>query len=112
MWGGTAWSRRPKNSVGSGTPSYSGIYVWGAGRHTRQRAAHLETHGVRLAGYVDVDPKKTGRGIGGTGRPVLAPVDLPPPGPIFVLVYVSTRGAPAYNRASWSGAATWKDGIS
>jgi glycosyltransferase involved in cell wall biosynthesis len=26
------------------------IYVWGAGRHTRKRAAHLTTHGVRIAG--------------------------------------------------------------
>ncbi|MEO6245468.1 MAG: glycosyltransferase family 2 protein, partial [Opitutaceae bacterium] len=35
------------------------IFVWGAGRHTRKRAAHLEDHGVRIAGYVDVDAKKT-----------------------------------------------------
>lgn len=75
------------------------IFVWGAGRHTRKRAAHLEAHGVPIAGYVDVDAKKTGRGIGGTGRPVLGEAQLPPPGEIFVLSYVSSRGAREYNRA-------------
>ena len=74
------------------------ILIWGAGRHTRRRAAHLENHGVSIAGYVDVDVKKTGRGIGGTGLPVLAPADLPSPGEIFVLNYVSSRGAREFNR--------------
>jgi glycosyltransferase involved in cell wall biosynthesis len=76
------------------------IFVWGAGRHTRKRAAHLTAHGVVIAGYVDVDAKKTGRGLGGTGVPVLAAAALPPPGVIFVLSYVTTRGARDYNRAS------------
>ena len=74
------------------------IFVWGAGRHTRKRAAHLTAHGVTIAGYVDVDAKKTGRGLGGTGVPVLADDALPPPGGIFVLSYVTTRGARDYNR--------------
>ncbi|MSU73107.1 MAG: glycosyltransferase family 2 protein [Opitutus sp.] len=74
------------------------IFVWGAGRHTRKRAAHLAGHGVRIAGYIDVDAKKTGRGLGGTGVPVLAEGALPPPGNIFVLSYVTTRGARDYNR--------------
>ncbi len=75
------------------------IFVWGAGRHTRKRASHLERHGVHIAGYVDVDAKKTGRGIGGTGAPVLDGESLPPPGEIFVLSYVTTRGAREYNGA-------------
>ncbi|MCX6954110.1 MAG: glycosyltransferase [Verrucomicrobia bacterium] len=75
------------------------IFVWGAGRHTRKRAAHLTAHGVRIAGYVDVDVKKTGRGIGGTGLPVIGEGALPEPGEIFVLSYVSSRGAREYNRA-------------
>ncbi len=75
------------------------VWVWGAGRHTRKRAAHLETWGVRIAGYVDVDAKKTGRGIGGTGAPVIAPEALPEPGSTVVLSYVTTRGAREYNRA-------------
>lgn len=74
------------------------ILVWGAGRHTRKRAGHLEAHGVRIGGYVDVDVKKTGRGIGGTGLPVLAPDELPAPGGVFVLGYVTSRGAREFIR--------------
>lgn len=74
------------------------IFVWGAGRHTRKRAAHLEADGTRIAGYVDVDVKKTGRGIGGTGLPVIGVEALPPPGEIFVLSYVTSRGARDFNR--------------
>jgi len=75
------------------------VLVWGAGRLTRQRAAHLEAHGVTIAGFIDVDPKKTGRGIGGTGRPVLAPAQLPPREDALVLGYVTTRGARDLHRA-------------
>lgn len=75
------------------------IFVWGAGRHTRKRAGYLTAWGVTIAGYVDVDVKKTGRGIGGTGLPVIGAMDLPAPGEIFVVSYVSSRGARDYNRA-------------
>jgi hypothetical protein len=79
------------------------VFIWGAGRHTRKRAAHLVTHGVRIAGYVDVDGKKTGRGLGGTGVPVIGEAALPPPGEILVLSYVTTRGAREYNREKLLG---------
>ncbi|HVU35800.1 MAG TPA: glycosyltransferase family 2 protein [Opitutaceae bacterium] len=69
------------------------LYVWGAGRPTRKRAAHLETHGLPIAGYVDIDPRKQTRALGGTGRPVLSPDALPPPSAAFVLGYVTSRGA-------------------
>ena len=75
------------------------VWVWGAGRHTRKRAAGLERWGVRIAGYIDVDVKKTGRGIGGTGLPVIDERELPAPGKSVVLSYVTTRGARDYNRA-------------
>lgn len=75
------------------------IWVWGAGRHTRKRAAHLAAHAVRIAGYIDVDVKKTGRGIGGTGLPVIGEDALPAAGESFVLSYVTSRGAREYNRA-------------
>jgi hypothetical protein len=75
------------------------VWVWGAGRHTRKRAAYLQNWGVRIAGYIDVDAKKTGRGIGGTGLPVIGEGALPKAGEIFVLSYVTTRGARDYNRA-------------
>ena len=75
------------------------IFVWGAGRHTRKRAAWLAEWGVLIAGYVDVDVKKTGRRIGGTGLPVIGVEALPAPGELFVLSYVTTRGARDFNRA-------------
>ena len=46
-----------------------------------------------------MDAKKVGRGIGGTGRPVIGPEALPAAGEMFVLSYVSSRGARDYNRA-------------
>jgi glycosyltransferase involved in cell wall biosynthesis len=61
------WIAREVRRSARGRP----VYVWGAGRPTRKRAAHLETHGLRLAGYIDVDAKKTTPALGGVGRPVL-----------------------------------------
>ncbi len=69
------------------------VYVWGAGRPTRKRAAQLTQHGVRIAGYVDVDVKKLTPAIGGTGPQVMGVTELPPPGEIFVLGYVGSLGA-------------------
>jgi glycosyltransferase involved in cell wall biosynthesis len=67
------------------------VWIWGAGRPTRKRAAHLGPHGMRIGGYVDVDAKKTGRKVGGV--PVIGPAELPVPGSIFVVGYVASRGA-------------------
>ena len=69
------------------------VLVWGAGRPTRKRAAHLAAHDVTIAGYIDIDPKKAGRALGGTGAPVIAPAQIPPPADVFVLGYVAKRGA-------------------
>ena len=67
------------------------VFVWGAGRPTRKRAAHLHSGGLAITGYIDIDPKKTGRSVG--GLPVVAPTKLPGPSASFVLGYVATRGA-------------------
>lgn len=72
------------------------IWIWGAGRPTRKRAGHVEQHGVRIAGYIDIDLKKTGRVVGGV--PVLPPTELPSPAHAFVLGYVGSRGARDYIR--------------
>jgi hypothetical protein len=69
------------------------VLVWGAGRPTRKRAAHLEMHGLKIAGYVDVDGRKVTEAIGGTGVAVIPPARLPPPTEALVLGYVSSRGA-------------------
>jgi FlaA1/EpsC-like NDP-sugar epimerase len=67
------------------------VWIWGAGRPTRKRAAALLDHGIRIAGYIDVDAKKTGRSVAGV--PVIGPEELPAAGSILVLGYVSSRGA-------------------
>lgn len=67
------------------------VWVWGAGRPTRKRAALLGTHGVRAAGYIDIDPRKAGRVI--AGAPVVAPADMPSPKGALVLGYVTNPGA-------------------
>jgi glycosyltransferase involved in cell wall biosynthesis len=84
--------RRDRQAAAEGGQLPS-VWIWGAGRPTRLRAAHLERHGVRIAGYIDIDAKKTTRALGGRGVPVIAPADLPAPGGVFALGYVSTRGA-------------------
>ncbi len=75
------------------------VWVWGAGRPTRKRAAELEKWGVEIAGYVDVDAKKWTRAIGGTGVAVVGPAAMKGAGESFVLGYVSTRGARELIRA-------------
>ncbi|HTX67242.1 MAG TPA: glycosyltransferase [Opitutaceae bacterium] len=67
------------------------LLVWGAGRPTRKRAAHLEAEGCTIDGYVDIDPRKAGRRL--AERTVIAPGELPPPGGTFVLGYVANLGA-------------------
>lgn len=77
------------------------VWVWGAGRTSRQRAACLQEHGVAYAAYVDIDPRKVGQRI--NGLPVLAPDDLPAPGAAIVLSYVGNRGARPLIRQALSG---------
>lgn len=67
------------------------VWIWGAGRPTRKRAAHLGAHGLKIAGYIDLDARKTGKVVGGV--PVVSPEELPAPGAVFVLGYVAKRGA-------------------
>lgn len=67
------------------------VWIWGAGRPTRKRAAHLTAHGLGIAGYIDIDARKTGKQVGGV--PVIGPDELPAAGAGFVLGYVAKRGA-------------------
>lgn len=75
------------------------VFVWGAGRWTRKRAAALANHGLKIAGYIDVDVKKITPALGGSGPPVLGMENIPPPGDAFVLGYVTSRGARDFTRA-------------
>jgi glycosyltransferase involved in cell wall biosynthesis len=72
-------------------PHFPCVWLIGAGRTARRRAAFLERLGVRIEAFLDVDPRKVGRPI--TGRPVLHRENLPAPGSQFLLSYVGSRGA-------------------
>lgn len=69
------------------------IWAWGAGRPTRKRVAELERGGVSVAGFIDIDPRKHTRRLGGTGRAVIAPDAIGAPDACFVLGCVGKRGA-------------------
>jgi len=72
-------------------PHHPEIVVWGAGRTTRKRVAHLAACGLRIIAWVDVDPRKIGNRI--QNAPVIAPDDLPPPGACFLVSCVGVRDA-------------------
>jgi glycosyltransferase involved in cell wall biosynthesis len=76
------------------------VWIWGAGRLTRRRAERLEPHGIRIAGYIDIDPAKVRRQR--LPVPVLMPEEMPGPGTAFVLGYVGNRGARELIRAALS----------
>lgn len=67
------------------------VLVWGAGRPTRRRAALLETHGIEITAWIDVDPKKIGQTY--DGKPCVDASILADPEASFVLSYVGNRGA-------------------
>lgn len=72
-------------------PHHPAVILWGAGRRTRKRAQHLLDRNITVEAFVDIDPCKVGRCIG--GRPVLAPDELPPAGTSFVVSYVGSARA-------------------
>jgi glycosyltransferase involved in cell wall biosynthesis len=67
------------------------VAFWGAGRRTRQRARHLVARGIAPAAYVDIDPRKIGKALGG--------IEVHPPEWLeraprpFVLTWVASHGA-------------------
>jgi hypothetical protein len=73
------------------THRHRAVWIWGAGRPTRVRAEKLCPHGVRLVGYIDIDPKKWGKVF--VGRPVVGPDATPSATEALVLGYVRKRGA-------------------
>jgi glycosyltransferase involved in cell wall biosynthesis len=72
-------------------PHHPDVVIWGAGRVTRKRAAHLCAHGIRIISWVDVDLRKIGHTV--RGVPVWSPDQIPPPGMVFIVPYVAKRGA-------------------
>lgn len=67
------------------------VIVWGAGPIGRRLARHLTAEGVRLAAFVDIDPRKLGRTR--RGAPVVAPGRLGDWPGVPVIAAVGARGA-------------------
>jgi glycosyltransferase involved in cell wall biosynthesis len=72
-------------------PHHPKVVVLGSKRRIRKRVERLRDRGITVAAYVDVDPRRTHRSIGGI--PVLALQDLPEPGSCFCLSFVAQREA-------------------
>src|SRR5437763_3292272 len=62
------------------------IWIWGAGRITRNRFRALEKEDIAISGFIDVDEKKLGRLR--DGRPVVSPNHLPSRDRAFILAGV------------------------
>jgi glycosyltransferase involved in cell wall biosynthesis len=67
--------------------------VWGAGKTGRRLYRALETEGVTVALFVDIDPRKVGQRLHGV--PVVAPDDLRAFDGVHLVAAVGARGARA-----------------
>lgn len=63
------------------------LWIWGAGRKSRQRVRFLEDEGLHVAGYYDLKSHKTSE------KPSLAYHAVPEPGTQFILSMVGRYGA-------------------
>ncbi len=91
-------------------PQHPRVWVWGAGRVSRQKLAHLLEMGLEIESYVDIDPSKIGQSVHGV--PVLPreavpaySVDAP-----FLLTNVGSRGA-REEIAAWLLAQGYQAGV-
>lgn len=67
------------------------LVIWGAGRKTRRRVAHLQSEGIHVDAWIDIDPKKIGNII--EGARVHEPSAIGSMTTPFVLSYVANHGA-------------------
>ncbi len=74
------WSER-------NNPFYPNIWVWGAGRKTRQRAKSLKQEGIIINGFIDVVKSKT------TQKTTIHFEEIPKAGEIFIISLVTNYGA-------------------
>lgn len=84
------------------------IWLWGAGRITRRRFDALEEAGIRLEGFIDIDPAKAGHHR--DGRPVVLADALPERSDSFVIVGVGNRGASGRIAAHLESRG-WQEGV-
>lgn len=66
------------------------IWLCGAGRITRKKSDFLRNE-ISIAGYIDVDPKKSG--TASNGLPVLGINDIPSKEKSYIVSYITNRGA-------------------
>ncbi len=71
------------------------IVLWGAGKTGRRLGQALARHGVPIAAWVDIDPRRLGKTL--HGAPILGPDALPDAA--FVVVAVRGRGGHALSQA-------------
>ncbi len=67
------------------------IYIFGAGRMSRRRARPLLAHGIRIAAWIDIDPKKQGNIV--EGLRVLSLDQMPPPRTAMCVAFLAQHGA-------------------
>nr|WP_319998610.1 glycosyltransferase family 2 protein [uncultured Draconibacterium sp.] len=70
-------------------PFHPNIWIWGAGRKTRQRSTFLQEHGLNIEGYIDIKKTKPN---------ALFYKELPQPGQLFIVSMVTNTGAGEKNR--------------
>ncbi len=68
-------------------PFHPVIWIWGAGRKTRQRSRLLENEGLIIRGFIDIVENKTSR------KNTLHYSRVPPPGALFIVPMVTKPGA-------------------
>jgi glycosyltransferase involved in cell wall biosynthesis len=88
-------------------PHHPDLVIWGAGKTSRRRAAHLEAHGCRIVRYIDIDPKRRGKTV--RGMPIVMPEDFSDPSFGFIVPYVGKRGARDLIRG-WLAERGYKEG--
>ncbi len=77
------------------------LVIWGAGMMGRRLAKHLLREGLKVAAFIDIDPRKIGREL--KGAPILSPDDLSEWKGHPLLAAVGSRGARAEIRARLAG---------
>lgn len=72
-------------------PHHPKVIIWGSGRTTRKRVQFLEALNIEIEAFIDINPNKIGKMIHGIH--VISPADIPTPNKVFLISYVSNRGA-------------------
>lgn len=83
------------------------VWLWGAGRVTRKRFAPLKDHGIKISGYIDIDPNKCGHRR--DHLRVVLPSEMPDMRIAFIITCVAKHGARDLIQAELESAG-WREG--